>query len=152
MIWDVRMRSAGSRHPRALLGAALLLAVVIGTAGCTSGQIGVVDSRRILTESAKALRYQKQIDDRERAMTTDLQLLVSQLSKEDLDARRTQYLRELQTMRAQLEETLNREVHDAIQEVVREKRLRGVLISGPIVYSKPGTVVDITQDVIDRLK
>jgi Skp family chaperone for outer membrane proteins len=55
-------------------------------------------------------------------------------------------------MRAQLEETLNREVHDAIQEVVREKRLRGVLISGPIVYSKPGTVVDITQDVIDRLK
>ncbi len=135
-----------------MLGALLLLAVAVGTAGCTSGQIGAVDSRRILSESARALRYQKAIDDRERAMTTDLQLLVTQLSKEDLDARRTQYFRELQGMRAELEDTLNRELRDAIQQVVREKRLRGVLVSGPIIYGKAGTVIDITQDVIDRLK
>jgi Skp family chaperone for outer membrane proteins len=121
-------------------------------AGCTSGQIGVVDSRRILSESARALRYQKAVDDRERAMTTDLQLLVTQLSKEDLDARRTQYFRELQGLRAELEGALNRDLRDAIEQVVREKRLRGVLVSAPIVYAQPGMVVDITQDVIDRLK
>jgi outer membrane protein len=130
----------------------MLVAVAVATAGCTTGRVGVVDNRRILTESAKALRYQKEIDDRERAMTTDLQMLVAQLSKEDLDARRQQYFRELQGLRAELEDTLNRDVREAIQQVVREKRLRGVLVSGPIVYSKPGTVVDITQEVIDRLK
>lgn len=131
---------------------AVVLGAALAAAGCQAGRVGLVDSQRLLTESAKALRYQKELDDRERAMTTDLQLLVGQLSKEDLEARRTQYLRELQGLRTELEETLNREVREAIQQVVREKRLRGALVKGPVVYSAPGSVVDITQDVIDRLK
>jgi len=142
---------AASRHRwPAALAAAVLVAVV--STGCVSAQVGLVDSRRILTESAKALRYQKEIDDRERAMTTDLQLLVSQLSKEDLEARRQQYLRELQGLRLELEQTLNKEIRDVIQQVVRERRLRGVIVKGPVVYSKAGTTIDITQEVIDRLK
>jgi Skp family chaperone for outer membrane proteins len=136
---------------RAAAVIALVLAA-LAAAGCQAGQIGLVDSRRILTESARALRYQKDIDDRERAMATDLQLLANQLSKEDLEARRQQYFQELQALRAQLEQTLNREVHDALQQVVREKRLRGVMVKGPVVYSRPGSTVDITQDVIDRLR
>jgi outer membrane protein len=132
---------------------ALLLAVAaLLAAGCSAGRVGLVDNRRILTESAKALRYQKELDDRERAMTADLNLLVSQLSKEDLEARRAQYFRELQGLRVELEELLNKEVHDALQQVVREKRLRGVIAKGPVVYSQPNATVDITQDVIDRLK
>lgn len=131
--------------------AALAIALLL-SAGCTTGRVGLVDSRRILTESAKALRYQKEIDDRERAMTTDLQLLVSQLSKEDLEARRAQYFRELQGLRAELEETLNKEIRETIQQVVREKRLRGVIVKGPVVYSRAGSTIDITQEIIDRLK
>lgn len=139
------------RNRQAVL-VAVLVAVVITAAGCIGGQVGLVDNRRILTESARALRSQKEIDDRERAMATDLQLLANQLAKEDLEARRAQYFQELQALRAQLEQSLNREVHDAIQQVVREKRLRGVIVKGPVVYSRPGTTVDITQDVIDRLR
>lgn len=127
-------------------------AAVLATAGCNAGKVGLVDNQRIMRESAKALRYQKELDDRERAMTTDLQLLVGQLSKEDLEARRVQYFRELQSLRAELEATLNREVREAMLQVVREKRLRGVLVKGPVVYSRPGATVDITQDIIDRLK
>lgn len=134
----------------AALAALALVAVV--TAGCVPSRVGLVDSRRILTESAKALRYQKEIDDRERAMTTDLQLLVTQLSREDLEARRQQYLRELQGLRVELEQTLNKEIREVIQQVVREKRLRGVIVKGPVVYSRAGTTIDITQEVIDRLK
>lgn len=132
--------------------AALVLTAAVAATGCLGGQVGLVDSQRLLTESAKALRYQKELDDRERAMTADLQLLVNQLSREDLEARRVQYMRELQGLRAELQETLNREVREAIQQVVRERRLRGVLVKGPVVYSRPGATVDITQDVIDRLK
>lgn len=139
----------GYRHVAVLI---LALAVAVGATGCTFGRIGLVDSPRILSESAKALRYQKEIDDRESAMTQDLQMLVSRLSKEDLEARRQQYFRELQGLRAELEASLNREVRDAIHQVVREKRLRGVILKGPVVYSRPGTTVDITQEVIDRLK
>lgn len=112
----------------------------------------MVDSRRILTESAKALRYQKEIDDRERAMLQDLQLLVNQLAREDLEARRQQYFRELQELRADRQETLNRDIRETIQQIVRRKRLRGVIVKGPIVYTREGTTVDITQEIIDRLK
>ncbi len=132
-----------------LLVPALLLLTV---AGCTAGRVGLVDNQRILGESAMALRYQKELDDRERAMAADLQLLVSQLSREDLEARRVQYLRELQGLRAELDTILNREVRGAIQQVAKEKRLRGVIVKGPVVYGRQGAVVDITQDVIDRLK
>jgi outer membrane protein len=140
------------KHRPPILAAIVLGVAVIIATGCQTGQVGMVDSQRILTESAKALRYQKELDDRERAMTADLQLLVSQLSKEDLEARRQQYFRELQGLRTELEETLNREVRETIQQVVRERRLRGVLVKGPVVYGRPGAVLDITQEVIDRLK
>lgn len=140
------------KHRPPILAAIVLGVAVIIATGCQTGQVGMVDSQRILTESAKALRYQKELDDRERAMTTDLQLLVSQLSKEDLEARRQQYFRELQGLRTELEETLSREVRETIQQVVRERRLRGVLVKGPVVYGRPGAVLDITQEVIDRLK
>ncbi len=138
-------------YPRYAVVAAVVL-VAVAMAGCEAGRVGLVDSRRILTESAKALRYQKEIDDRERAMTTDLQLLASQLTKEDLEARRQQYLRELQGLRVELEQSLNKEIRDVIQQVVNEKRLRGVIVKGPVVYSRAGTTIDITQEVIDRLK
>ena len=141
------MHTARIARVTLLIASALLLAT-----GCTAKRVGLVDSRRVLTESARALRYQKEIDDRERAMTADLQLLVGQLSKEDLEARRAQYFRELQGLRAELEQNLNREVHKALQQIVQEKRLRGVLLKGPVVYSQPGTTVDVTQDIIDRLK
>jgi Skp family chaperone for outer membrane proteins len=137
---------------RRFASAVLVVGAVALAAGCTMGRVGLVDHQRILRESAKALRYQKELDDRERAMAADLQLLVGQLSKEDLEARRVQYFRELQALRAELEETLNREVRAAMLQVVREKRLRGVMVKGPVIYSRPGATVDITQDIIDRLK
>ncbi|MDR7483525.1 MAG: hypothetical protein QN183_04650 [Armatimonadota bacterium] len=126
--------------------------VAVLASACTAGRVGLVETRRLLTESALALRYQKELDDRERAMTTDLQLLARQLPREDLEARRAQYIRELQVMRVQLEENLNRAIRDVIQQIVREKRLRGVIVKGPVIYSQPGSTVDITQEVIDRLK
>jgi Skp family chaperone for outer membrane proteins len=129
-----------------------VVALVIVASGCQTGAVGLVDSRRILGESAKALRFQKEIDDRERAMTTDLQLLAGRLSREDLEARRAQYMRELQGLRNELEASLNKEVHGMIQQIVREKRLRGVIVKGTVVYSAPGRTVDITQEIIDRLK
>jgi len=144
---------SATRTPRAAAAmAALAMVLVVVASGCQAGAVGLVDSTRILAESAKALRYQKDIDDRERAMAADLQLLAGRLSREDLEARRTQYMRELQGLRAELERTLNKEVHGTIQQIVKEKRLRGVIVKGSVIYNAPGRAVDITQDIIDRLK
>ncbi len=125
----------------------LVIVLALLAAGCAP-RVGVVDSQRVLNESVLALSFQKQLDDREKAMVTDLRLLTPQLSKEDLDARRQTYLRELAALRQDMESRLNQRIRQAVAEVARRRRLRVVLVKQA---TKLGGI-DVTQDVIDRLK
>jgi outer membrane protein len=131
---------------RAAAGGLLFLALVVS--GCSRPAIGVVDSRRILSESLPALAYQRQLDDHERAMATDLRLLAGQLSQADLDARRQAHLRELQELKRELENRLNEQVRKAVEEVARSRRIRVVLVK----EAAPLGGLDVTEDVLDRLK
>ncbi len=131
------------RTGRALVIAVLALLVT----GCAP-RIGVVDSQRILNESVLALSFQKQLDDREKAMATDLRLLSGQLSKEDLEARRQTHVRELAAARRDLEAQLNERIRAAVAEVARQRRLRLVLVKQATRLGG----VDITAQVIERLK
>ncbi len=124
-----------------------IIGLALAVAGCAP-RVGVVDSQRVINESVLALSFQKQLDDREKAMVTDLRLLSAQLSKEDLDARRQTYLNELAGLRRDLEAQLNERIRQAVAEVARRRRLRIVLVKQA---TKLGGV-DVTQDVIDRLK
>lgn len=130
-----------TRHPLLILALALLVG------GCAP-RLGVVDSQRLLNESVVGLTFQKQLSDREKAMETDLQLLSSQLSKDDLAARRQVYIRELATLRQELEGRLNERIRKAASEVARQRRLRIILVKGPTLVGG----VDVTDAVIERLK
>jgi outer membrane protein len=121
------------------------LAVLVG--GCAP-RLGVVDSQRLLNETVVGLSFQKQLADREKAMEADLQLLSSQLSQDDLAARRQVHLRELATLRQELEGRLNDRIRKATAEVARQRRLRIVLVKGPTLMGG----VDVTDAVIERLK
>lgn len=129
-----------------------LTILVLGTAlvvtGCGGPRVGVVDSRRILTESVLALSYQRQLNDQEKTMAADLRLLSDQLSPEDLEARRQSYLKDLAEMKRDLEKRLNERIRQEVAEIARRQRLRYVLVKDA---AKVGGR-DITQDVIDRLK
>ncbi len=121
------------------------LAVLVG--GCAP-RLGVVDSQRLLNETVVGLSFQKQLADREKAMEADLQLMSSQLSQNDLAARRQMHLRELATLRLELEGRLNDRIRKAAAEVARQRRLRIVLVKGPTLMGG----VDVTDAVIERLK
>ncbi|KRT76272.1 MAG: hypothetical protein XU14_C0055G0009 [Armatimonadetes bacterium CSP1-3] len=143
------MRPTGP-NTRAVL---LALLAVLGLSACGGGRVAIVDSDRILNESVRALSYQKQLDEREKTMALDLQLLSGRLSAADLEARRNQYLRELSQQKLELEERLNKEIRDVVGQVVREKGLRGaVLVKDPVLYAVSGRSVDITAEVIARLR
>lgn len=131
---------------RAVLLVAALTATL--TAACGGPRIGVVDSQRILTQSVLALSYQRELDERERTMVADLRLLTGQLSPHELEARRQIHLRDLTTLKQELEGRLNERIRTEVAEVARRKRLRAVFVKE--ATSLGG--VDITQDVIDRLK
>lgn len=144
----IKTRGVGSGvRPRFLGFALAIIGSVLLVAGCAP-RVGVVDSQRVLNESVLALSFQKQLDDREKAMVTDLRLLTPQLSKEDLDARRQTYQRELAALRQDMETQLNQRIRQAVAEVARRRRLRVVLVKQA---TKLGGI-DVTQDVIDRLK
>lgn len=131
----------------------LVLLAVLGLSACGGGRVAIVESNRILNESVRALSYQKQLDEREKTMALDLQLLSGRLSAADLEARRNQYLRELSQQKLELEERLNKEIRDVVGQVVREKGLRGaVLVKDPVLYAVSGRTVDITEEVIARLR
>ncbi len=129
-----------------LLIAALTLSLLVS--GCAGPRVGVVESRRILNESVLALSYQRQLDEREKAMATDLRLLSAQLTAEDLEARRQAYLRDLAEMKQSLETKLNDRIRATVAEVAKEQRLRVVLVKESARVG--GT--DITELVIARLK
>lgn len=140
-------------RPAARWGAVLAAALALVLGGCSPGRVAVVDSARILKESVRALSYQQQLGEREKAMALDLQLLVGRLPAADFQARRNQYLKELQQMKAELEERLNKEVRETAGQIVREKGLRAtVIVKNPVLFSLPGRTVDITNEVIARLR
>ncbi|HXF83127.1 MAG TPA: hypothetical protein VNN19_10285 [bacterium] len=131
------------RTPVILLALAALL-----VAGCAGARVGVVESRRVLRESVLALSYQRQLDEREKAMAADLQLLAGRLSREDLEARRQSYLNELAELKQSLEADLNTRIREAVREVARRRRLRIVLVKESVSIGG----IDVTDDVIARLK
>ena len=127
------------------------MALALG--GCSPARVAIVDSERILKESVRALSYQQQLSKREKAMALDLQLLAGRLPAADFQARRNQYLKELQQMKAELEERLNKEVRETAGQIVREKGLRAtVIVKHPVLFARPGHTVDITDEVIARLR
>lgn len=124
------------------LGMAFLLA------GCGRPAVGVVDTQRVLSESVLALSYQKQLNDREKVMAAELSLAAQRLDRRALEAQRLAYLRELQQLRAELEERLNRRLREVVEEVARKERVRIVLVKGATVVGG----VDLTDQVLERLR
>ncbi|MDR5682934.1 MAG: OmpH family outer membrane protein [Armatimonadota bacterium] len=149
-VFAVGRRSSvrATRRLRFAVGGLAALIVALVSVGCQRPQIGVVDTQRILEESVLALSLQKQLNDREKLMAADLAVAAQRLDRRALEEQRLLYLRELEQMRADFEERLNRRLREVVQEVAREERIRVVLAKGPSVYGGR----DLTNRVIERLK
>jgi Skp family chaperone for outer membrane proteins len=125
-----------------------VLVAVLALAGCARPAVGVVDTQRVLNESVLALSYQKQLNDREKLMAAELSLAAQRLDRRALEEQRLAYLRELQQLRADLEDRLNRRLREAVEEVARKERVRLVVVkSAAVVGGK-----DLTDQVLERLR
>ncbi|MFN3284992.1 MAG: OmpH family outer membrane protein [bacterium] len=117
-------------------------------AGCGRPAVGLVDTQRVLNESVLALSYQKQLNDREKLMAAELSIAAQRLDRRALEQQRLAYLRELQQLRAELEERLNRRLREVVEEVARKERVRVVLVkSAAVVGGK-----DLTDQVLEKLR
>lgn len=116
--------------------------------GCGRPAVGVVDTQRVLNESVLALSYQKQLNDREKWMAAELSLAAQRLDRRALEEQRLAYLRELQQLRAELEERLNRRLREVVAEVARRERVRVVVVKSAAVLGGR----DLTDQVVERLR
>jgi Skp family chaperone for outer membrane proteins len=132
-------------RPVALLVSLALAGLV---AGCARPAVGVVDTQRVLNESVLALSYQKQLNDREKLMAAELSLAAQRLDRRALEEQRLAYLRELQQLRAELEERLNRRLREVVAEVARRERVRVVVVKSAAVLGGR----DLTDQVLERLR
>lgn len=124
------------------------VSVALVVAGCARPTVGVVDTQRVLNESVLALSYQKQLNDREKLMAAELAIAAQRLDRRALEQQRLAYLRELQQLRADLEERLNRRLREVVEEVARRERVRLVLVkSAAVVGGK-----DLTDQVLEKLR
>ncbi len=114
--------------------------------------IGLVDTGRVLAESAAALAYQKKLEEREKNMAMELQLRRTTPSKKEVAGLEEQYRKELQAEKARLETELNALMRRTAGAVVAERGLAGVLVKGSVHYWNPVQVVDTTDEVIARLR
>jgi Skp family chaperone for outer membrane proteins len=130
------------------VGAVVLLVCTVALTGCGRPAVGVVDTQRVLNESVLALSYQKQLNDREKLMAAELSIAAQRLDRRALEQQRLAYLRELQQLRAELEERLNRRLREVVEEVARRERVRIVLVkSAAVVGGK-----DLTDQVLEKLR
>jgi Skp family chaperone for outer membrane proteins len=125
--------------------------VVFLLAGCARPAVGVVDTQRILNESVLALSYQKQLNDREKLMAAELAASAQRLTPQALEQQRQAYLLELQQLKRELEDRLNRRVREVVAEVARRERVRVVLVKSALAIEQRN-VRDLTDAVIERLK
>ncbi|MCS7235419.1 MAG: OmpH family outer membrane protein [Armatimonadota bacterium] len=127
---------------------ALALVCAAFLVGCGRPAVGVVDTQRVLNESVLALSYQKQLNDREKLLAAELSIAAQRLDRRALEQQRLAYLRELQQLRAELEERLNRRLREVVEEVARRERVRIVLVkSAAVVGGK-----DLTDQVLEKLR
>lgn len=125
--------------------------VVLLLAGCARPAVGVVDTQRILNESVLALSYQKQLNDREKLMAAELAAAAQRLTPQALEQQRQAYLLELEQLKRELEDRLNRRVREVVAEVARRERVRVVLVKSALAIEQRN-VRDLTDAVIERLK
>ncbi|MGH2348945.1 MAG: OmpH family outer membrane protein [bacterium] len=126
----------------------VVAALAVLAAGCGAPRVAVVDSDRVLRESVLALAFQNQLNERERVMAEDLRLLGPQLPAQEIEARRQLHMRDLQKLKAEMEQRLSDRVREVVAEVAKERRLRIVLVKQATPYGG----LDVTADVIAKLK
>ncbi len=129
-------------------GRIVVLLAALAAAGCARPTVGVVDTQRVLNESVLALSYQKQLNDREKLLAAELSVAAQRLDRRALEQQRLAYLRELQQLRAELEERLNRRLREVVEEVARKERVRLVVVKGAAVAGGK----DLTDQVLERLR
>jgi len=118
-----------------ILGATMIMALpIIG--GCGSNTIGYVDSQKVVTQTAKSIEINKELQAKIDAADEASKAQVTTDAKQDFNAFTTAKNQELKQY-----------IDQQVNELAKEKKLDVVLLKGAVV----GGGVDVTDDLINKM-
>lgn len=125
----------------------VMLALVL--TGCSSNQaIGIVDMNKVMTESPKAKQFQEQLQAKGKELSDTLEKEKASLGDEEFKKRQEAAYGQFQQIKQDLEGQIDNSFKQALDQVVKEKKLSIVLYKEGVTQG--GT--DITDDVIKRMQ
>lgn len=131
---------------------ALLLILVFTAAllgGCSSsGNIGVVDVNKVMTDSPKVKQFQDQLNAKGKELSDQLEKEKATLSPADFQKRQETVYGEFMKTKQDMEGQVDASIKETLEQISKDKKLSVVLYKNGVAQG--GT--DITDEVITKLQ
>lgn len=132
------------------LTAAALLTMCVGMlAGCgDADKVGVVDLERIRQEAPLVQKYKEKTEEKQKAVTEELQKAKSTMSAEEFQKKQQQSEQELNIFAASMQRQFMSEIQSNLGEIAKQKGV-GIVVVKEVV---PNGGIDVTDDLIAKLQ
>lgn len=118
-------------------------------AGCSSNQaVGVLDVNKVMSEAPKVKQYQEQLNVKGKELSDTIEKDKASISAEEFQKRQEAAYGEFLKTKQDLEGQIDSSIKQALDQVVKEKKLNVVLYKNSVAQG--GT--DITDDVIKKMQ
>lgn len=134
---------------KVVLIVAVMFALTALLAGCSSNQaVGVLDVNKVMSEAPKVKQYQDQLNTKGKELSDTLEKDKASISQEEFQKRQEAAYGEFLKTKQELETQIDNSIKQALDQVVKEKKLGVVLYKNSVAQG--GT--DITDDVIKKMQ
>jgi outer membrane protein len=130
-----------------LLFLLMFTAALLG--GCsTSGNVGVIDVNKVMTESPKVKQFQEQLNVKGKELSDQLEKDKATLSAADFQKKQETLYAEFMKMKQDMESQIDSSIKQTLDGIAKDKKLSVVLYKNGVAQG--GT--DITDEVIQKLQ
>ncbi len=130
----------------------LLLMLVFATlllSGCSStGNVGVLDVNKVMTESPKVKQFQEQLNTKGKELGEQLEKDKASMSPEEFQKKQEAAYGDFMKMKQDMEGQIDTSIKQTLDQVAKEKKLGVVLYKNGVAQG--GT--DITEEVIKKMQ
>jgi outer membrane protein len=131
----------------ALLFLLVFTAALLG--GCnSSGNVGVIDVNKVMTESPKVKQFQEQLNVKGKELSDQLEKDKASLSAADFQKKQETLYAEFMKVKQEMEGQIDSSIKETLDGIAKEKKLGVILYKNGVAQG--GT--DITDDVIKKLQ
>jgi len=131
---------------------AVLLMLVFAAAllgGCSSsGNVGIIDVNKVMTDSPKVKQFQEQLNTKGKELSDQLEKDKATLSPADFQKRQEALYGDFMKMKQDMEGQIDSSIKQTLEGIAKDKKLSVVLYKNGVAQG--GT--DITDEVIKQLQ